>query len=84
MLSKRITIRISSSLAERLRNHVEIGGRSQAAVVRAALESYLAVRRSRGSAYDFADAAGLIGCVKSEPSDLSGNLEHFEGFGQRL
>jgi predicted DNA-binding protein len=84
MLSERITIRISRSLAERLRNHVEVGGRSEAAIVRVALESYLALHRSHASAYDLANVAGLIGCVKAgQPSDLSVNREHLEGFGLR-
>jgi hypothetical protein len=49
--------------------------------VRIAVENYLGETVSTGSAYELADAAGLIGCVKHAPKDLSTNRRHFEGFG---
>jgi hypothetical protein len=51
-------------------------------LVREALESYLGKAPASNSAYDLAKAAGLIGCVRGGPSDLSANRKHFEGFGQ--
>lgn len=75
MLSNRITIRISGSLAERLRNHAGKEFCSDAALVRRAIVSYLAVLEPSDSAYDLANAAGLIGCVKGKPPDLSVNRE---------
>jgi hypothetical protein len=33
--------------------------------------------------FDAFDKAGLIGCIKGAPSDLSTNPRHMEGFGSR-
>jgi predicted DNA-binding protein len=80
--SKRITIRISESLVRRLKKHASIKRRSESALVREALESYLGEAPASNSAYDLARAAGLIGCVRGGPSDLSTHRKHFEGFGK--
>jgi predicted DNA-binding protein len=82
MSSQRITIRISESLVKRLKKHAGMKGRSESALVREALESYLTEVPAPVSAYDLAKAAGLIGCVRRGPSDLSSNRQHFEGFGE--
>jgi hypothetical protein len=34
------------------------------------------------SAYELMDAAGLIGCIKGAPKDLSTNKRYFAGFGK--
>jgi hypothetical protein len=34
------------------------------------------------SAYELMDAAGLIGCIKGAPKDLSTNEQYFAGFGR--
>ena len=73
MSSQRITIRISESLFERLKKHAGIRRRSESALLREALESYLGEASTPGSAYDLAREAGLIGCVNRGPSDLSGS-----------
>ncbi len=83
MSSQRITIRISESLVKRLKKQAGMRRRSESALVREALENYLAEAPASRSAYDLADAAGLIGCVRGAPSDLSVNRKHFEGFGER-
>lgn len=80
--SKRITIRISESLVRRLRKHASIKRRSESALVREALESYLEDAPAPSSAYEVAKATGLIGCVNRAPSDLSTNRKYFEGFGE--
>ncbi|MGA7376486.1 MAG: hypothetical protein WBW36_09085 [Candidatus Sulfotelmatobacter sp.] len=49
--------------------------------MRIALENYLRGESSTGSAYELADAAGLIGCVRRAPKDLSTNRRHFQDFG---
>ena len=82
MSSQRITIRISESLVKRLKKHAGMRRRSESALVREALESYLGEASTSSSAYDLAREAGLIGCVRGGPSDLSANRKHFEGFGQ--
>jgi predicted DNA-binding protein len=56
-------------------------GRPQSVLVREALEKYLAEDTPFHSAYSLARSAGLIGCVRDGPSDLSTNREHFQGFG---
>ncbi len=83
MSSQRITIRVSESLVKRLKKHAGVRRRSESALVREALENYLGEAPASGSAYDLAKAAGLIGCARSGPSDLSVNRKHFEGFGER-
>ena len=77
MSSQRITIRIPDSLAKRLRREAGMKRRPQAALVREALENYLQKAPAANSAYDLAKKAGLIGCVRGAPSDLSTNRKHF-------
>lgn len=82
MSSQRITIRISESLVKRLKKHAGMRRRSESALVREALDNYLAETPAPSSAYDLAREAGLIGCVRQGPSDLSTNRKHFVGFGK--
>jgi predicted DNA-binding protein len=82
MSSQRITIRISESLVKRLKKQAGIKSRSESALVREALESYLGETSTSSSAYDQAREVGLIGCVRGGPSDLSTNRKHFDGFGE--
>src|SRR5277367_6548358 len=71
--SHSITIRISEDLVNRLNKQSKLRRRSQSALVRDALEVYLEKSSSSSSAYDLAKGAGLIGCVRAAPSDLSRN-----------
>jgi hypothetical protein len=80
MVSHGITLRVPRKLWARLRNHSRVKGQTPSELVRVALESYLAEGTS--SAYDLAEAAGLIGCVRRAPKDLSTNRQHFENPGQ--
>ena len=82
MSSQRITVRISESLVRRLKQQAGMKRRPESALVREALENYLAEAPASRSAYDLAREAGLIGCVRRGPSDLSTNRKHFEGFGE--
>jgi hypothetical protein len=50
--------------------------RSESAVVREALERYLVAQPSHVSACDLANRAGLIGCAKGLPKDLSTNPKY--------
>jgi predicted DNA-binding protein len=81
MSSQRNTIRIPQLLGKRLKKHAGMKGRPESEVVREALESYLGQSPTPGSAYDLARDAGLIGCVRGAPRDLSTHRKHFDGFG---
>jgi hypothetical protein len=39
-------------------------------------------KRVKRSAYELMAEAGLIGCVKGAPKDLSTNKRYFKGFGK--
>jgi len=82
MVSQRITVRVPVTLGTRLRDRSRIKGQTPSDLVRVALENYLGEGRAVGSAYELAEAAGLIGCVRRAPRDLSTNPRHFEGFGK--
>jgi len=80
MTTRRIAVRVPE-LWEQIRQ----ASRSQVEpvnLIRLALEDYLEKEPVRGSAYEAAEAAGLIGCVSRGPKDLSANRRYFEGFGK--
>jgi predicted DNA-binding protein len=81
MVSQRITVRVPVPLGSRLRDRSRVKGQTPSDLVRVALENYLE-EEGTGSAYEAAEAAGLIGCVRRAPKDLSTNRRHFEGFGE--
>jgi len=82
MASQRITVRVPRALGSLLRARSRAKGQTPSDVVRVALETYLGSGDSSDSAYDLAEAAGLIGCARRAPKDLSTNRRHFEGFGK--
>ena len=82
MSSHRITIRVPAMLGARLRQSSRGKGQTPSDLVRVALDHYLAEEGRGGSAYELAEAAGLIGCAGRAPKDLSTNPRHFEGFGR--
>jgi metal-responsive CopG/Arc/MetJ family transcriptional regulator len=82
MASQRITVRVPATLGARLRDSSRAKGQTPSDLVRVALENLLGEKSSTGSAYELAEAAGLIGCVRRAPEDLSTNPRHFEGFGK--
>ncbi len=56
---------------------------SKSALVRRALEAYLAQRKSTTSFVSALDKAGdLVGCFKGGPRDLASNPKHLAGFGK--
>jgi Ribbon-helix-helix protein, copG family len=81
MATDRITVRVPASLGARIRSKARMKGQTPSDLVRVAVEAYLGETVSTGSAYELAKAAGLIGCVKDAPKDLSTNRRHLEGFG---
>ena len=86
MASDRITIRIPETLGRRLRHRSRMRGQPESALVREALETYLGQPSEARPAYELAEEAGLIGCIrrgpKSPAKDLSTNPRHLEGFGK--
>jgi len=82
MASHRISVRIPGTLGRKLRRKATLNGRPESELVREALEKYLEPPAAPPSAYELARAAGLIGCVRGGPSDLSTNPKYFEGFGE--
>jgi hypothetical protein len=82
MASQRITVRVPKSLGILLRSRSRASGQTPSDLVRVALETYLTRGGISRSAYELAEEAGLIGCVRRAPKDLSTNPRHFEGFGK--
>jgi predicted DNA-binding protein len=82
MTSQRLTVRVPLALGARLRDRSRVKGQTPSDLVRIALENYLGEGASTGSAYALAQAAGLIGCARLAPKDLSTNRRHLEGFGK--
>jgi ribbon-helix-helix CopG family protein len=80
--SQRITIRVPGSLAKLLRQRSCTQGQTPSQLVRVALQQYLSAGTQPRTAYDAFKEAGLIGCLKNAPSDLSTNPRYFEGFGK--
>jgi len=83
MSSSRITVRVPQTLTARLRSRSRAKGTTESELVREALESYLGKTKTKedSSAYDLAEAAGIIGSSRNAPKDLSTNPRHFKGFG---
>jgi Arc/MetJ-type ribon-helix-helix transcriptional regulator len=82
MSARRISIRVTEELDKQIASIVESSGRTESDVVRAALEEYCEKHSAKPTAYDLFKAAGLIGCAKGLPSDLSTNPKYMEGFGR--
>jgi hypothetical protein len=82
MGSQRITIRVPTALGARIRDRSRVKGQTPSDLVRLALKYYLSAPNTAGSAYELAEASGLIGCIGRAPKDLSTNPRHFEGFGK--
>ena len=82
MASQRISVRIPRRIAQRLKERSRQTGTRESEVVREALEKHLADQGKEQSAYDVAQKAGLIGCIRGAPKDLSTNKRYFKGFGK--
>lgn len=82
MRKGRITVRVPEVLEAKLRGRARLKGRPESELVREALETYLGQGGEFRPAYELAEDAGLIGCVRRAPKDLSTNPKHFEGFGK--
>ena len=82
MASHRITVRVPKTLGTLLRDRSRAKGQTPSDLVRIALETYLGRGSGPSSAYEMAEEAGLIGCVRRAPKDLSTSRRHLEGFGK--
>ena len=82
MASQRISVRVPGGIARRLKERSRATGTRESQVVREALEHYLSENRKEETAYDLLLRAGLIGCVRDAPKDLSTNKRYFKGFGK--
>jgi predicted DNA-binding protein len=82
MASQRISVRVPRGIAQRLKERSRATGARESEVVREALEKYLSADGEKQTAYDLARKAGLIGCIRGAPKDLSTNKRYFKGFGK--
>jgi predicted DNA-binding protein len=82
MSSHRITVRVPKPLAARLQQNSRSKGQTPSELVRVALEKYLGEPSGERSTYDLAKEAGIIGCARGLPENLSTNPRYFEGFGK--
>lgn len=82
MASDRLSVRIPPELQNSLESLSEATGKSEAEVVREALQEYCLKHAKLPTAYDVAEEAGVIGCVRGGPKDRSTNPRHMDGFGR--
>ena len=82
MSSNRITVRVPQTLTARLRSRSRAKGTTESELIREALENYLGQSEGGRSAYELAEAAGIIGAARNAPKDLSTNPRHLKGFGK--
>ena len=82
MRSQRLSIRLSEEVQENLAALVQSTGKTESDVVREALMEYCCKHSATPSCYVLAKNAGLIGCMKGGPRDLSKNPKNMEGFGR--
>ena len=78
----RITVRLDPHTERRLREEARAAGKNESEVVREALAAYFADRPRPATALEVARRAGVIGCAKGLPPDLSTSKDHFDGFGR--
>jgi predicted DNA-binding protein len=82
MASQRISVRVPGGIARRLKERSRVTGARESQVVREALEEYLSKDNNQETAYDRAQKAGLIGCIRGGRKDVSTNKSLFKGFGK--
>ena len=82
MANDRISVRLDEETQRRLDAEARATGKNESDLVREALAAYFRQRPEPETCLDLARRAGVIGCAKRLPPDLSTNREHFEGFGR--
>jgi predicted transcriptional regulator len=78
----RISVRLDKDTRRRLDEEARATGKHESEVVREALAAYFQQRPRPESCLELAQRAGLLGCAKGLPADLSTNPEYMEGFGR--
>jgi predicted transcriptional regulator len=78
---KSLSLKLSESLAAGLAAAARKRGRTKSAIVREALEDFLANHKAAAAGSCLELAADLVGCVEG-PGDLSFNKKHLRGFGK--
>jgi hypothetical protein len=81
MAAHRFTVRVPRNLGLLLRERSRAKGQTISKLVRGALQTDLGREPRQYSAYTLAEEAGLIGCVRGAPKNLSTNRRHFETMG---
>jgi metal-responsive CopG/Arc/MetJ family transcriptional regulator len=76
MASQRISVRVPPGIAQQLKDRSRAIGTRESEVVREALEEYLSTSGEQTAARK----AGLIGCIRGAPKDLSTNKRYFKDF----
>ena len=67
MALHRISVRVPKALTESLRRRSQARGATESEMVREALEGYLGQSAEERTAYELAEAAGIIGVVRDAP-----------------
>lgn len=80
MSQKRLSIRLSESLHQKLGALSSLLGRSESEIVRDAIDEFHTARLASPTCFDVARRAGIIGCATALPADLSANPNHMAGF----
>ena len=80
-----LTIKIPPDLEQELRQMSEQAHVSKSELVRRALLTFIAQRKTAAPFVSALDQAGeLVGCFSGGPKDLSSNPKHMSGFGSVL
>ena len=79
---KTLRVKLSNALDAKVAAAAKQRKTTKSAIVRAALEQYLAKHTEPPRESFAALAKDLIGCVSGGPPDLSYNKKHMEGFGR--
>jgi predicted DNA-binding protein len=79
---KNMSLTLSEALDQKLTSVAKQQRTTKSAIVRAALEQYLARNAELPSESFAALAKEFIGCASGGPPDLSYNKKHMEGFGR--
>ena len=78
----KISVRVPRRIIKVIKDRSRATGNKESEIIREALEDYIIKKNGEKTAYQLALEAGLIGCAKGLPSDLSTNQKYFKGFGK--
>lgn len=80
-------VQLDDGQKRRLEEFSRRNGKSASAIIRAAIDEYLAAHSTpecsaHETCYELAQRAGLTGTFEDAPPDLSTNRDYFQGFGR--